>query len=171
MSRIAVIGVVLVALVCQAAEEPALPNGGPPPVDPAALEACKRTRSEQAMVECIEKGLYDPCDFGGGPSSWTLAQCAWGHAEVAERKLRKIEVRIADLLNGPRHEKTLRDFRLAQRIWRQSTDRYCRFTNDADASGVFGADSQYLSYGFCVRRQKEQRVNELMPYVAGKTPP
>ena len=122
-------------------------------------------KNEEKMIECIQKGIYDPCDYGGGPRSWIYAQCAWGHAEVAERKIKKLEGEILRRLRDSQSERALEEFKEAQRKWRESTDYYCRFTNDADEAGVFEASSEYLSYGFCLRRLREQRVKELVPYV------
>lgn len=139
------------------------------PVDDSraqAVEQCKLTRSEEKMVECIEQGLYDPCDYGGGIHSWIRAQCARGHATVADRKLKSLEDQIAKRLKSGGNPQTLSKFHEAQQLWRQATDNYCRFTNDAGEAQVFEASSSYLSYGFCLRRLKEQRVNELMPYVS-----
>ena len=147
------------------ADPPAQPNPGERPEESSAVKQCKLTRSESKMVECIELGLYDPCDFGGGSNSWMLGQCAWGHAEVAERRLLKMETEITRRLANGRHDKVLADFRKAQRLWRESTDSYCRFTNEANESEAFEASEYYLSYGFCVRRFREQRVNELSPYI------
>ena len=129
------------------------------------VEECKRTQDEKIMIMCIEQGVYDPCDSGGGIHSWIMSQCAWAHAEIADKKIKKAEKEIIRRLRNGKFISSLEKFQTAQQKWRESTDYYCRFVNEADEAGVFEANSYYLAYGFCLRRHNEQRAKELEAYI------
>ncbi len=44
------------------------------------------------QADCIEAGVYDPCDDAGG--TWGAAQCAWANLEVANRRIRRAEAAL-----------------------------------------------------------------------------
>lgn len=132
-------------------------------------EICRASQDEQKMVDCVEKGIYDPCDDASpGSHGWITAQCAWAHAAVADRKIDKAEKQIIARLKGTKALKALSEFQKSQRNWKVFSEQYCGFTNLAAEAGVFADDPMLLSYGFCLRRHKEQRAVELEAYLGQK---
>lgn len=128
-------------------------------------EECRKSQTQEQVIQCIEKGIWTPCDEGGGPTSWLGSQCAWANAEIAARKLKTIEQEISKRLRAggqlPAHKK----FLSSQRMWRSFVDAYCKFVNNAGESGLFVNDPNYLTLGSCISRLTDERVRELSYYL------
>ena len=107
---------------------------------PQTREDCRASQLQSEVVSCIERGLYDPCDDGGG--SWGRAQCAWAWTEVAERRVAKAEREIlARLGQSKATTPALAAFRRSQGIWRSYRDSHCRF---ADATVDLEQSTKHL---------------------------
>ena len=131
---------------------------------PQTREDCRASQLQSEVVSCIERGLYDPCDDGGG--SWGRAQCAWAWTEVAERRVAKAEREIlARLGQSKATTPALAAFRRSQGIWRSYRDSHCRFADATVDLEQFNQTSASHS-GFCQRRITEQRAAELEAIVA-----
>jgi uncharacterized protein YecT (DUF1311 family) len=117
------------------------------------------------MADCVEKGIYDPCDAGGGPHSWAYAQCGFAHLEVAERRIKHIEQEVLTRLTKIEAPESLReDFLSAQEQWKTSRDKYCATTSRITDIGGFEQhfnSTSYMVLAFCLRRVTEERVQEL----------
>jgi len=126
-------------------------------------EQCRASQQQEEVIQCIQNGIYDPCDDAGG--KWEQAQCAGAHTEIAERELaeaeRVIESRLA---RGKAQRQALAKFRESQRLWRAYRDSYCRFTNAAFDLEQFNGSS-YFHLGYCYWRLTEQRAKELQGLV------
>jgi uncharacterized protein YecT (DUF1311 family) len=124
-------------------------------------EFCRNSADEKQMIQCIEKGVYDPCDDASGSSSWWSAQCAWAHNSIAEGKIRKSEREISKRLHGtPEKTKALSVFRQSQKHWRQFRHTYCQFTNTVNRFEEFDGDSSF-HVGYCLSRLAQDRAKEL----------
>jgi hypothetical protein len=137
----------------------------PSAANPEHVAKCKLTRDDAEMVRCVEQKIYDPCEWGGGPSSWIHAQCARAHAAAAERRVDKAEAEIATRLRRADRPVVAAKFETTQSDWRSLVQRYCALVNDVARSGAFGEDPDYLSFGFCLRRHYEHRAAELEGYL------
>lgn len=122
---------------------------------------CRKSQTTEQIIECIEKGIWSPCDEGAGPTSWLGSQCAWATAEIGARKLRAIEQEISKRFRARNLVSAQRKFLSSQKKWRSFVEDYCKFVNDADDSGLFVNDPNYLTYGSCLSRLTDQRVREL----------
>ncbi len=118
------------------------------------------TGSVSEIANCIERGVYDPCDDAGG--SVGKSMCAWAHVEVAERKISKAEREILSKLIQVKADENVKSmFLSSQKTWRNFRDQYCEFTNKiSDYESTFRGTSD-LYGGFCSRRLTEQRAKEL----------
>lgn len=122
-------------------------------------ESCRASTDQEKIISCIEQRIYDPCDDAGG--SWGRAQCAWAHAEIAERKIKRAEEEIRKRLgkSGAKQD-VLARFTASQEHWRKFREAYCHFTNQADDLSQFSGGS-FFHLGYCWRRLSEQRSEEL----------
>ena len=132
---------------------------------PDTREECRASASQDEIVSCIDRGLYDPCDDAGG--NWGRAQCAWAHAQIAARRVKLAELEIARRLRQGRAEQVaLKQFKDGQRGWEAYRDRHCKFTNQTVELAQFEGTS-FLHVGFCYRRLTEQRASELEAILRG----
>lgn len=128
-------------------------------------EDCRKSQTEEQVIQCIEKGIWSPCDEGSSPTSWLGSQCAWATAEISARKLKAIEKEISKRLQASGQVSTQRKFLASQRSWRSFVEDYCRFVNDAGDSRLFVNDPNYLTLGSCTSRLTDERVRELSYYL------
>jgi uncharacterized protein YecT (DUF1311 family) len=126
---------------------------------PETREECRASSSQQEIVTCIDRGLYDPCEDAGG--NWGRAQCAWAHTEIATRRVKVAEQEVAKRLRRGRTEAlALKQFKDGQKAWEAYRDKHCKFTNQTVELEQFNGTS-FLHVGFCFRRLTEQRASEL----------
>jgi uncharacterized protein YecT (DUF1311 family) len=126
---------------------------------PETREECRASSSQQEIVTCIDRGLYDPCEDAGG--NWGRAQCAWAHSEIATRRVKVAEQEIANRLQRGRAEQlAFKQFKDGQKAWEAYRDKHCKFTNQTVELEQFNGTS-FLHVGFCFRRLTEQRASEL----------
>lgn len=135
----------------------------PGPRAPQRNECPGRT-TVQVAADCIERGVYQPCDIGGREST---LDCAWAYAEVAERRIKKAEREVIRLFraNGA-GKKDLDALAEWQGTWLAFRSEHCALSErlvEFQASGslrrVVGGTS--LNRGFCTRRLTEARAAEL----------
>jgi uncharacterized protein YecT (DUF1311 family) len=123
-------------------------------------EDCRKKTTTSEIADCIERGVYDPCDDAGG--TWGRAMCAYAHTEVAERKMAKSEQEIIFRLKKAQADKRLEtNFLSVQKAWRDFRGSYCKFTNAVNDYGVYFDSSSRTHYGFCLRRLTEAHLKEL----------
>lgn len=127
---------------------------------PQSREECRASRTQSDVVSCIERGLYDPCDDGGG--GWGRAQCVWAWAEIADRRVTEAERQVLSRLRKGKADlsATLTRFRQSQKDWRSYRDSHCGFTNAIVDLEQFNGTS-FSTGGYCRRRLTEQRAEEL----------
>ena len=125
---------------------------------PASREECRASTQTEDVMHCIQAKLYDPCDDAGG--KWGQSQCAWAHAEIAERRVKSAEQEIVRRLAGARNQAVLAKYQSSQRHWRSYRETYCRFADaTVDLQQFKGSSDSHL--GYCWRRLTEQRATEL----------
>ena len=113
---------------------------------------------------CIESGSYHPCDFG---NSIGISQCAWGYAELEERKIKRLEKEIEQSFSIRRLPPIAqRSFRRWQAHWRAYRDASCKESSGLAEIVVQGLPGIVLNgtdfhEGFCLRRANEARRAEL----------
>jgi uncharacterized protein YecT (DUF1311 family) len=121
-------------------------------------EECRSSKDREKLIQCIERGVYDPCEDAGG--KWGEAQCAGAHTDIAERRIKKAENELALILKSSDAGRSVYEkFQESQKIWLNFRESYCQFTNAADDLKQFGG--QFLHSGYCWRRLTEQRADEL----------
>ena len=128
-----------------------------------AREMCRESQDDSKIIECLEKGIYDPCDDASGVHSSITARCGWAHTEVANRRIKKAEKTIIAQLKKFGNGTGITEFRNSQRKWRDYVKSYCEFANHA-APEV----SPFGSVGMCERRHYEQRADELDEFLASE---
>lgn len=112
------------------------------------------------FLQCVAKGIYDPCDDAGG--TWGKGQCAWAYTEIAEQKIEAISEDIRRRLGGAKKRSALADFDNAEKSWLAYRKSYCRFTNAAEDLAEFeAAATSDMDLGFCERRLTEKHAEEL----------
>lgn len=127
-------------------------------------QECRQKTKVSEVANCIERGIYDPCDDAG--SAWGRGMCASAHIEVAERRITKAK---SDLLKRFEEWKLSdskrKDFITAQEKWREYREKYCSASDalavyfiDHSQEAIFAMDT---NYSFCVRRLSEQHAAEL----------
>jgi uncharacterized protein YecT (DUF1311 family) len=128
-----------------------------------ARDNCRDSSLEDdaKLVECLEKGIYDPCDEASGIHSHITARCVFGHTEVANRRVKKAEKEIIAQLKKSGNKTGSTEFRNSQRKWRDYVKSYCEFLNHADPDA-----SPFGKVGFCTALHYENRANELEEYLA-----
>ncbi|ALF90123.1 MULTISPECIES: lysozyme inhibitor LprI family protein [Ralstonia solanacearum species complex] len=122
--------------------------------------SCAREESTDRIVACIEAGTYDPCDWGGGPHSFSAAQCGRVSLEIADRTLRATIQRVAQRLRQGNRVATLADFERTQQQWATFRKNYCRFVAGLDPDGSAG-NWQVLTSDACEVRLIKARNAEL----------
>ena len=128
-----------------------------------AREMCRESQDDGKIVECLEKGIYDPCDDASGVHSSTTARCVFAHTEVANRRIQKAEKKIAAQLKKSGDKTGMKEFRNSQRKWRDYVKSYCEFAQHAVPEA-----SPFGSIGMCERRHNEQRADELEQFLASE---
>ena len=131
---------------------------------PDKREVCRQSRDMEKLIECIERGIYDPCDDAGG--KWYRAMCMMAHSEIGERKIqraRKIILSLYDDWNIKPEDKA--QFINAEKMWEDYRNKYCgsiavlaRSFIDRSEAAILAMQS---SYGFCIRRLNEKHAEEL----------
>lgn len=123
-------------------------------------EDCRKKENTSEVADCIERGVYDPCDDAGG--TWGRAQCAYAHTEVAERKIAKAEREIILRLEQAKADKRLKtNFLSVQKSWLEFRKSYCKFTNAINDYGDYFDSSTRTHYGFCILRLTKAHLKEL----------
>jgi hypothetical protein len=131
-----------------------------------AYQDCRKSQTEAQVIECIEKGIWNPCDEGAGPTSWVGSQCGFAHTEIASRKLKAIEAEISKRLQDAGKIEVRRRFLESQKMWRTFADHYCSFVNAADDTELFAhGDPYFLRGNFCMGRLVTERLKELSSYI------
>jgi len=116
-------------------------------------------KDHSKYINCVEQGIYDPCDDAGG--TFGKAQCAWAYNEIAERKITAAEEEIkARIGNDDKRHKALAQFLVSEDQWHKYRNSYCNFTNKAEDFTEFDSTSNF-DLGFCKRRLAEQHAGEL----------
>ena len=134
-----------------------------------------QTIAIQVQADCIEAGLYDPCDDAGG--KWGDAQCAWAHMDVANRRIARSERRLIELASaGYPQGRLSEDMASASARWVRARDEYCKERNelfakapetqeDFDSRRAAGETDFGEALGYCARRLAEERASALESYV------
>jgi len=59
------------------------------------LDACRdENATTDTLADCVEKGIYDPCEDATG--KWSLTRCAVVHTRVAEWRIDRATKEIAE---------------------------------------------------------------------------
>jgi uncharacterized protein len=124
----------------------------------------------QVQADCIEAGVYDPCEDAGG--KWGDAQCAWANMEVAERRIRRAQTQLLTMSRGFSNEAVVRlALENNEKEWRSYRESHCTERNrryletqaQGEADSTDASDTEKL--GFCFRREAEERADELEEWV------
>jgi uncharacterized protein len=131
----------------------------------------------QVQADCIEAGIYDPCEDASG--TWGEAQCAYANTEVAERRIRKAQDQLRALSNGLSDERRIQQaLQYAHKKWVSSRAATCEERNrryleaEAQEKATTGSADELVPkvddaerVGFCFRRLADGRANELEEWV------
>ncbi|WP_112187732.1 lysozyme inhibitor LprI family protein [Ralstonia sp. GX3-BWBA] len=126
----------------------------------ADRESCAREESPDRIIECIETGIFNPCDWGGGPHSFSSAQCARASLEIANRELRATEHRVEDRLRQSSSTEAQARFALTQQQWNTFRESYCHFVESLDPHET-SSDWRTLNTSACEERLAKERNKEL----------
>lgn len=125
-------------------------------------QECRHKRHLEEIADCIERGVYDPCDDG---SNRGLALCGPAHVELAERRLKNSTTALLALFDAWALPDASKQFMAAQASWRQYRDQHCKASNSL--AGYFIAHSEEAIYAmdisetFCVLRLTQSYASEL----------
>jgi len=121
------------------------------------------------QADCIEAGIYDPCDDAGG--TWGDAQCAWAHMEVAERRIQRAEKRLIAFSSQSKDTRELSEaFTRSRRRWEEAREKFCvernrRYATSQSESGAESPPDDAEKLGYCSRRLAEERADDLEYFV------
>jgi uncharacterized protein YecT (DUF1311 family) len=125
---------------------------------------CRQTREVSEVADCIERGVYDPCDDAG--SSWGRGMCADAHIVVAERRIAQASSALLKRFDQWNLSESKREeFASAQEAWQRYREKYCNASNslaeyfiENSEETIFAMD---ISYSFCVLRLTQRYADEL----------
>ena len=79
----------------------------------------------EIIIECINRGLYDPCDDAGGRLG--RSQCIFAHTEIAERRIIKSRKEIIMAFkNSNSDKKVINEFIEAENKWEELRESSCK---------------------------------------------
>jgi uncharacterized protein YecT (DUF1311 family) len=136
-----------------------------------------KSQSEAISVQadCIEAGIYDPCEDAGG--KWGDAQCAYANLEVAKRRILRAET---ELLRIAQQRPELRsalpeELKSSAKRWGTVQERFCGKQNslyggpmsqeEYESRRAAGQTNFGEAGGYCDRRITEERADTLEQYV------
>ena len=127
-------------------------------------QTCRKNLTVRAfVVECIEQGIYDPCDDSGG--SQGRYQCAWAHVDVAERKIKTLVKEITTLFISWKLSDNKIKFIESEKKWAEYRSSYCESTDALAEYFISHSQEAILAMdvdkGFCYRRLTEKHAEEL----------
>lgn len=120
------------------------------------------------VPDCIERGIYKPCDLGG---SIGTRDCAWGYAEMEERRIKRLENQIEQAFSDHKLSPAARTaFHRWQTHSRQYRNASCKQSSklaDIIVEGVPGIVNNGTDFheGFCLRSANEVRRKELTRFL------
>lgn len=127
-------------------------------------QECRQTREVSEVANCIERGVYDPCDDAGSPSG--RGMCSAAHIEVAERRIAKASSALLkrfEQWNLP--ESKRKEFVSAQEEWQRYREKHCNASDslaeyfiEHSEETIFAMD---INYSFCVLRLTQRYADEL----------
>jgi hypothetical protein len=119
-------------------------------------QECLASKNTEIIANCIEAGVYDPCDDAGG--KWGLSQCAQANSLVASRRIERALKTIQKQSLSSGIYENFKFVEWSQKNFELYRDQYCAFKGAADEK------SQFLNgemSGFCIRRLNEERAKDL----------
>lgn len=125
---------------------------------------CPDRRTVQVAADCIERGIYQPCDLGNRVGT---ADCGWAYAEVAERKIKRTEQKLLKVFHDNHAGKDMLEaFMKWQKDWVAFRNEHCVLSDKLVEFPTAGMEGRVeggtdLNRGFCVRRLTEARASEL----------
>lgn len=116
------------------------------------------------QADCIEAGIYDPCEDSG--SRWGDAQCAWANLHVAERRIRTAEQSlIASAQKSKPTGRLQNELNSSGERWKAARERFCeerdQLVTKAEEAGDAEQTDSGEKLGYCMRRVTEERALEL----------
>jgi len=110
------------------------------------------------QADCIEAGVYDPCDDAGG--TWGAAQCAWANLEVANRRIRRAEAALTAIAHRWKRiaQALPSELEASSQRWGGLQQQFCSEQNrlyDGPMSDVGEP------MGFCMGRTAKERADKL----------
>ena len=126
-------------------------------------QECRQKRDVASLADCIERGIYDPCDDAG--SAWGRGMCGTAHIEVAERRIKKSTTALLKLFAEWSLPESAKRHLTAQENWRQYRDQHCSASEslahyfiERSEETIFAMD---ISENLCIRRLTESYASEL----------
>lgn len=119
-------------------------------------QSCRASKETDVIANCIEAGIYDPCDDAGG--KWGQSQCAWAHSLVAQRRIEKSLEALEDRSIKAGIFDQYQNLQWSQKNFELYRDQYCRFKGAASEKS---ADVTGETLGYCIRRLNEERASDL----------
>jgi uncharacterized protein YecT (DUF1311 family) len=119
-------------------------------------EACRASTDTSVIADCIEAGVYDPCDDAGG--TWGRSQCAYAHSLVAERRIDRALKALRDRGAAELEPSALERLASSQRSFEAYRNEFCAFKGAADDDPYPFAGEMF---GFCIQRMNQVRAREL----------
>jgi uncharacterized protein len=128
-------------------------------------ESLSQNEAIQVQADCIEAGIYDPCEDAG--SRWGAAQCALANTEVARRRSRRAHELLRDLARGLPDEKAIHQVLEREwKAWETRKDMFCeaqnrRFQEAIDNATSVAPGDAGERYRSCETRLARLRADEL----------
>jgi len=126
-------------------------------------QECRQKRDVAEIADCIERGVYDPCDDAGG--AWGRGMCGAAHIEVAERRVKKSTAALLELFGAWQLPGSPQKFLAAQEDWRHYRDKHCsapeslaQYFIENPEETIFEMD---ISVNSCILRLTENYASEL----------
>ena len=127
-------------------------------------QECRQKRAVSDIADCIERGVYDPCDDAG--SAWGRGMCASAHIEVAERRITKAtSALLKHFAEWKLPVSKRKELISAHGQWREYREKHCRASDSLaeyfikhSKETIFAMDT---NYSFCFLRLSQQYADEL----------
>ena len=61
-------------------------------------EYCRKEASETEAIECIKRGIWNPCEEGSSDTSYWGSLCVSAHNYIKEEKIQELKIEISIIL-------------------------------------------------------------------------
>ena len=127
------------------------------------IEQCKKAETTEYVADCIEDGVYDPCNDATG--KFGLTRCVKAHSLVAERRIEVAMRKIKTNISRSRETRMYAPLKWSHKNWLIYRDQFCIFKNDANNhTEYFNSED----IGHCILRMNREKAESLESMVKNK---